>query len=247
MPNLGEKLKQAREEKNISLDKANQETKIHLSVLSAFEENKFDALSPTYIKSFLKKYAEYLKLNEEEVLNEYMLLCPQKATVLLEPVTTSTVSHKDKEERKAINLKPLIKKTAIVAVSVIAAYFLIIAGHKLFVGIGSKIKTAPKKTKLAQKPQPKQNFPVISAGTALKLTMATSDEVWMQVKCDGKTVFQNILPKGSVKKLEAQKSIELWTGKGHALSLDLNGYNLGSPGQGVIKNLVITREGMSKK
>lgn len=69
---LGEKLKQARLEKNISLEEIYKQTKIHPRVLTALEENRAEEqLGFVYIKSFLKIYAQYLGLDAAGLLEEY--------------------------------------------------------------------------------------------------------------------------------------------------------------------------------
>ncbi|MFH1245073.1 MAG: RodZ domain-containing protein [Candidatus Omnitrophota bacterium] len=69
---IGEKLKKARLEKNISLDEVFKQTKIHPRVLAALEENQAEEqLSLIYIKSFIKSYAQYLGLDARALLDEY--------------------------------------------------------------------------------------------------------------------------------------------------------------------------------
>lgn len=69
---IGEKLKKARLEKNISLEDVYKQTKIHPRVLMGLEENKADEqLGAVYIKSFLKIYAQYLGLDAAGLLEEY--------------------------------------------------------------------------------------------------------------------------------------------------------------------------------
>ena len=46
---------------------------------------------------------------------------------------------------------------------------------------------------------------------------------------------------------QANDKVELWVGNAAALDLDLNGRPLGSPGRGVIKNILVTHEGLHKE
>ena len=67
---LGERLKKAREESNISLEQIENETQIRKKHIIALEEGNYDDLpGEIYIKKFLKKYAEYLGVNTEMVLS----------------------------------------------------------------------------------------------------------------------------------------------------------------------------------
>ncbi|MDR1458298.1 MAG: helix-turn-helix domain-containing protein [Puniceicoccales bacterium] len=81
---LGELLSKARENLEISLEAAANATKIRQDFLENFEKNSFSFNLPDiYKREFLKTYAEFLKLDTQEV----MALCPIKAFV---PLITSS-------------------------------------------------------------------------------------------------------------------------------------------------------------
>ena len=105
----------------------------------------------------------------------------------------------------------------------------------------------PKKAAAAGIKKEKERPLLVSKKETLKLTVRAADNSWMHVKTDGKIIFQSILQKGSQETWQANDKIELWVGNASALDLTLNGHPLGSPGRGVIKNILITREGMSKE
>jgi len=68
---IGQKLKQAREEQNLTLDKASEGTHIRLPYLNALEIDDLSLLpSPVQARGFLRNYAEYLGLNIEQLLDE---------------------------------------------------------------------------------------------------------------------------------------------------------------------------------
>ncbi|MCP2519857.1 helix-turn-helix domain-containing protein [Candidatus Aminicenantes bacterium AC-335-A11] len=78
MYNFGEELKKEREARNISLEEISKATKIHINFLRAIEENNFEALpGEFFIKNFIKAYANYLGLDEREVLNRYYQIRPK--------------------------------------------------------------------------------------------------------------------------------------------------------------------------
>ncbi|MDD3607805.1 MAG: DUF4115 domain-containing protein [Candidatus Moranbacteria bacterium] len=69
---LGEKLRQSREKAGIDLAEIAKNTRIKLDYLEKIERDNFDELPPdVYVKGFLKSYAKYLGLNEQEVVNQY--------------------------------------------------------------------------------------------------------------------------------------------------------------------------------
>ena len=81
--NVGQFLKERREEKGMTLEQAADITKISIRHIAAIEENKFDLLpSKAYAKGFLKLYARCLDISADEVILRYetMTLPPAVAT-----------------------------------------------------------------------------------------------------------------------------------------------------------------------
>lgn len=69
---LGEKLRKARLLLELSLEQAEQITKIKQKYLEALENNDFTTLpSPTYIKCFIRTYGRVLGLSVAELLSQY--------------------------------------------------------------------------------------------------------------------------------------------------------------------------------
>lgn len=69
---LGEKLKEIRNEKRISLSEASRATKIQVKYLEKLEEGRFQELpADVYVKGFLRSYAAYLGVGESTLLKSY--------------------------------------------------------------------------------------------------------------------------------------------------------------------------------
>lgn len=67
---IGEIFKRTREQKNLTIDKVNEDTKISVAVIRALEEDDMEAFaSETYLKGFLKSYAKYLGLDPDRIWN----------------------------------------------------------------------------------------------------------------------------------------------------------------------------------
>ncbi len=67
---IGQKLHRARQEQNISLDQAAEETHIRLHYLEALERGDFNRLpSEAHVRGFLRAYAEYLGIASQPLLN----------------------------------------------------------------------------------------------------------------------------------------------------------------------------------
>ncbi|PEY27460.1 helix-turn-helix domain-containing protein [Bacillus anthracis] len=78
MTELGQKLKEARETKGLSVDQLHEITKIQKRHLVAIEEGNYDVLPGAfYARAFIKQYADVVGLNGEELLVEYQSTIPQ--------------------------------------------------------------------------------------------------------------------------------------------------------------------------
>ncbi|MGF9765482.1 helix-turn-helix domain-containing protein [Bacillus albus] len=78
MTELGQKLKEARGTKGLSIDQLHEVTKIQKRHLVAIEEGNYDVLPGAfYARAFIKQYADAVGLNGEELLVEYQSTIPQ--------------------------------------------------------------------------------------------------------------------------------------------------------------------------
>lgn len=75
MPDIGNTLREARISRELSLADVENITKIRSKYLQALEENDFEVLpGTTVVKGFLRSYAVFLKLDADQLLNEYRTL-----------------------------------------------------------------------------------------------------------------------------------------------------------------------------
>ena len=69
---IGSTLRDARVRRDISLQRAEADTKIRIKYIQAMENEDFDILpAGTYVKGFLRTYAEYLGIDYQLILDEY--------------------------------------------------------------------------------------------------------------------------------------------------------------------------------
>src|SRR3954453_5305918 len=72
MPEIGEPLREARMRRRIDMTEVETATKIRGKYLRALENEEWDLLpGPTFVKSFLRTYAEYLELDARLLVEEY--------------------------------------------------------------------------------------------------------------------------------------------------------------------------------
>jgi cytoskeleton protein RodZ len=72
MPDIGETLREARMRRRIDMAEVESATKIRAKYLRALENEEWGLLpGPTYVKTFLRSYADYLELDSRRIVDEY--------------------------------------------------------------------------------------------------------------------------------------------------------------------------------
>src|SRR5205814_8940470 len=89
MPAIGATLREARMRARIDISEIESETKIRAKYLRALENEEWDLLpGPTYVRSFLRTYAEALGLDAKLLLEEYKLRHERPSDHDLMPIGT---------------------------------------------------------------------------------------------------------------------------------------------------------------
>lgn len=233
MQSVGEKLRRARLEKNVSLEQVYKQTKIHPHVLEALEQDRaHNFLGSVYIRSFLKTYARYLGLDSEKLFKEY------KDSQKVETPPSEIALKKRKKTSPPINLF-LILRIGLALFLVFALVFYFRYVSKTIFHHGQEAKIQKVKVKVIPAPLLKTED--------LVLQVRTKQDCWIRVKTDERVIFQKTLRKGKVEKWQAKEKIELRIGKPEALEVFLNGRPIDLKKAQVKKGLVITHEGIVGK
>lgn len=91
MDSIGEKLIAAREARRLTLKDVSKDTNIVLMYIEALENEEFDKFpGETYLIGFLRTYAEYLKLDADEMIQSYKAYKIGESATPLEELTKPT-------------------------------------------------------------------------------------------------------------------------------------------------------------
>lgn len=239
MESTGVKLKKIRLEKGITLDEVHKKTKIHLDILKAIEEDSFISLSPVYKKGFLKIYCKFLGVDPKDFIPDY-----QEPLVKIGPV--SNIQTKPLSLLKRIPLRLVYLKSVYTKKIVFIVVLIIILVMGLF-NIGKFISTHKTKLSVAKIESKAKTAAETKTPAIIKLSILAREDCWIQLKTDGRIVFQRILKKGRVESWQAKDKIEFSLGNAGGVDLEVNGKfisKLGRRGQ-VLKNILITKEGIN--
>src|ERR1035441_1740326 len=90
MPEIGETLRDARMRARIDVSEIEAKTKIRAKYLRALENEEWGLLpGPTFVKSFLRTYAQALGLDGKALVEEYRLSHETLNETALEPIVSS--------------------------------------------------------------------------------------------------------------------------------------------------------------
>jgi cytoskeleton protein RodZ len=124
MPEIGEMLREARMRKRIDMTEVESATKIRGKYLRALENEEWDLLpGPTFVKTFLRTYAEYLGLDPRLLVEEYRQRYERPSTQDLTPFTTARGRGRARRRRMA-SMGPVFVIVGCVAVLLGALYAL---------------------------------------------------------------------------------------------------------------------------
>ena len=128
MTELGNRLKEAREEKGMSLDDLQAATKIQKRYLTALEEGNYDIIpGKFYVRAFIKQYAEAVGLNSEELFEEFKKDIPDSYNDEVSDKLSSIKPQRElpKSASKALELLPTLLVSAGVIVVIAIIYVIV--------------------------------------------------------------------------------------------------------------------------
>jgi cytoskeleton protein RodZ len=100
MPEIGEMLREARMRRRIDMTEVESATKIRGKYLRALENEEWDLLpGPTFVKTFLRTYAEYLDLDPRLLVEEYRQRYERPSTQDLTPFSASRARGRVRRRR----------------------------------------------------------------------------------------------------------------------------------------------------
>ena len=255
MSEFYKKLKSIRLEKEIDLEEIHKRTKISLSALNAIEKGKFDQLSYTYIRLFLKAYALEIGVDPNETLEEFEVFIGNKTVskdtkIEDEPFVKSSKilfsSIKDENQEKNKEKKaPLTKKPSLsIRTDIIKSIFIILTlvfAIYIILSINQEVEASKPKEFVSDFEEEgpisdltlENDYVKISeTKQALKATppfsiMLTTDRrLWYEIKSDDLVKSEQVLPVGDNHLHRFKNEINIKFNQTLGLNLYLNGTDL---------------------
>jgi cytoskeleton protein RodZ len=128
MPEIGDQLRETRLRSRIDIAEVEAATKIRAKYLRALENEEWDLLpGPTFVKTFLRTYADYLGLDARMLVEEYRQRYERPSQQELTPLRPNLSGRRGRRRRLAI--APWMPVAAVFVLLVAALYLLGIWGE----------------------------------------------------------------------------------------------------------------------
>ena len=146
MPDIGASLREERMRSRIDITEIEAQTKIRAKYLRALENEEWDLLpGPTYVKTFLRTYADALGLDGRMLVEEYKLRHERLSDVDLQPISPPSARDRGRERSKRSRF-PRFGLVALVIVGLVVALYALGRGvdnSNTPSGGGSPVLTTP--------------------------------------------------------------------------------------------------------
>ncbi len=251
MLSLGQRFRQQRELRKVSLDTVAQQTKISTRYLHAIETENFQELpSGLFRRSFIRQYALALDLDAEPIEAELDELfgsteagrgsasppeMPPKRVITVDPMPMH--GREWRRDRKLVWAVALLL-IAIAACSGIYALWQrtqnVQAYRVMDAAPQSTITRAPQAPSPVR-PEPSTPLPTTADRAApkkLSVNLSANRRTWVRISSDGKTVFSGVLRARQKKAFQGVEKAKLMVSNAAAVEVVWNGKDIGPLGPG---------------
>ena len=241
-------LKDLRIESGIDLEEIHNRTKISLEALRAIESGQFDELPQTYIRLFVRAYANEIGANENSTLSELDKLLSGKSKVDSQVESNKSYQKiKKVAEKKDVDQIKLssatsknirtdtVKGFALLSILIFSIYTIRQinkeeASKAPIVYPSDFEEEGPITNQILQNDFDllSESIQIMEEQAPYTFKMATVERVWYKTKIDTLTFFEDILPSGDNRLYEFSDSLIVLFKYSKGLNLYLNGSPLNS-------------------
>jgi transcriptional regulator with XRE-family HTH domain len=262
LASFGEELRREREIRGISLKEIADATKISKRFLEAIERNDHRTLpAPVFTRGFVREYARYLGLNSEEMVNRYNFAAAGddriEKSAHLERLVQPPVIQREPPKKKGIPpAYARIDRNVYLLVIIVAALVSVAWWAVQHKRAESEIRAesapptiiAPRRRMVTQ---PTAVTPPVTSRSddMLHLTLELTDDSYIDLEADGKTIMKDTYRRGMRDTFEAKDNFRFRRiGNAAGVILMLNDKQippLGDDGE-VIKNRIFDRKYLAR-
>ena len=259
---IGDLLRRERERQNLSIKDIEKATSIRALYIDAIEKGEYKTLpGEVYAKGFVRNYANYLKLNANEIVNAFNEeMHPQEemqaaGSSSAEEARQEQSAERNREEYRgpkitSLESYPMEKKSHGVRNALMVATAVFVVAFAALIAFGGDEEPsapAPRAKTQTQQGQKQTEAAPKPAADGVEMKLSFTDRCWTEVVVDGKTEFEGTAEKGKVLTLKGKDKVHITAGNAGALNYSLNGKDMGAIGQkGEVVEKTFTKENAAK-
>ena len=258
---FGERMRREREMRGVTLEEISLSTKISKRHLDSLEQENFDDLpGGIFNKGFVRAYARYLGINEEQAIADYVAADKQEPPVE-EKFPLDVHVRPDPVLNPRRSLTPVL--LALLVLGGVAAgwtyWFKYRPAHQVKVSAESGVPeprstqpapaSSPSATTSPQTSQPvtpplNEVASSSSASGEFTVIVKAREQSWVSIKADGQIVTERVFSAGEEETATAAKEIMLTVGNAAGVDVKFNGTPQGTLGaKGTVRTLTFTPQG----
>jgi cytoskeleton protein RodZ len=250
---FGNKLREARERRGISLREIANTTKISVSALEALERNDISRLpGGIFSRAFVRSYAIEVGLDPEETIQEFIAQCPHDSVTAGHPASERLVDHDTLESDRRMTSTFLRLLVISIPIAGVVLYFGTVGRQtqpsspaEAVAGVTAPPTAAMPPAPPAPAPASPSAMRVVDLAATGQLTVGLSVTKPCRVSAtvDGQKAIERVMQSGEQQTMEVHRELMLTVDDGSAITMTLNGAAakpLGPPGKGVTARLDLT-------
>jgi cytoskeleton protein RodZ len=188
MPSIGETLREARMRQRLDIADVEERTKIRAKYLRALENEEFGMLpGPTFVKTFLRTYAEALGLDPHVLVEEYRTGHEREDDLEMQPLGPSAVAGRDRRHGPRLGPGSLVLLALVAVVAALVAIGLMTDDNG-----GAEKASRPESTQTVTKPKPAPK-PAAPRRVSLRVVPATPTYVCVDRGPGTDVLFENTI------------------------------------------------------
>jgi cytoskeletal protein RodZ len=232
---IGEIFKNTRIERGLSIADIENGTKIRSKYIEAIEEENFEVLpGEVYVKGFIKSYAKFLNIENDEEIKKYLESNPiQKMGTVKNTIPKQTIKISRGFNKKYI--------TVILGILAIGLLFGVQAFYQKYIQkqsninnqtpIDHNIPVDPIQEELPRKEIKETKLEKVELTLEIIDVGSDKEACWVQFFSDEQLIFEGTLYQGDKKIIEAKEKIKVILGNAGVVKLSLGEKELGIPGK----------------
>ncbi len=249
MGSFGDRMKREREMRGITLEEIAESTKIGTRSLRALEQEDFEKLpGGIFTKGFVRAYARYLGIDEEQAVSDYMAAFGEREQQQLpEPPSAAPPSEAAASHARRNTL------AAVLALVLLAA-----AGWQLYPRLAGahaeppappalKAETAPPPPAIESMPAPEVTASASTTKDGIVVHISAREQSWIAIMADDQPVAEATLDPQMEKTVRARSKLVVKIGNVKGVELSYNGQLVQPPeGTSNVATLTFTPEGVQR-